>query len=194
MIGRDPALASLPVIDALESLSVPYYISGSVASTHLGVARSTVDVDIVAMIGHAHVTPLVKALQDQYYIDSEMIEEAINARSSFNLIHMETMTKVDIFVPEWSPDQEAALTRARRDDVFAPESDRKVFVASPEDVILSKLKWFKMTGEHSERQWNDVQGVLSSQSAHLDRAYLTESALKQGISDLLARSMEEAGI
>ena len=192
MIHRDPALASLPVIEAFESLGIPYYITGSVASTHLGVARSTMDVDLVADVNPSHISALVNALQDSFYIDGDMIREAVEQQSSFNVVHLGTMIKVDVFIPEPSPEQITALHRARRDDVFAPESDRKVYVASPEDVILSKLKWYKTTGERSDRQWTDVQGVLRAQANSLDSSYLADSAEKQGLSELLRRAIEES--
>ncbi len=194
MTSRDPVLACLPVIDALEALGVPYYIGGSVASTHFGVARSTVDVDVIALMEDSQVEPLVELLQETHYIDAGMIIEAIDQRSSFNVIHLATMTKIDVFVPGRTPDQEVVLKRARRDDVFAPESDREVFVASPEDIVLSKIKWFKMTGERSEKQWTDVRGVLQSQAEHLDRGYMEACAQRDGISELLSRSIQEANI
>ncbi len=80
----------------LESLGVPYLIGGSLASTLYGMVRSTQDSDIVAEMRPAHVQPFVSALQNEFFIDEEMIAESVKTDSSFNIIHRDTM-----FKPEW---------------------------------------------------------------------------------------------
>ncbi|HXL36665.1 MAG TPA: hypothetical protein VN954_05625, partial [Ktedonobacteraceae bacterium] len=84
-----------PLVEALEELGVPYHIGGSVASSLYGLPRLTIDVDIIADLRLEHIRPLVIRLQTNYYIDEDMIRDAIRRRSSFNVIHLDTMLKVD---------------------------------------------------------------------------------------------------
>jgi hypothetical protein len=185
--------ALIPVVDALERLGVAYQIGGSVASSVYGVPRATMDIDLVADLRPEHVQPLVAFLQEQYYINPEAIHEALHRRSSFNLIHLETMVKVDVFVLRERPYDQEAFRRTRR-DTLAEESRREFCLSSPEDVILNKLAWFRMGGEVSERQWNDVIGVLRVQANALDVPYLTHWAAVLGLADLLERAFREAQI
>jgi hypothetical protein len=97
-------------------------------------------VDLVAKVEMLHLKRLVKALKTDYYIDAEMIRDAIHRRSSFNLIHLETMIKIDVFVVKDQPYDLQALTR-RQADTLDEGSSRKFYLSSPEDIILSKLQW-----------------------------------------------------
>ena len=94
----DSTHVTLLVTQALERLGVPYAVGGSLASSLHGVMRSTLDVDIVADMRLEHIQPLVAALSKEFYADDEMMRDAIEHQSSFNLIHYETAFKVDIFI------------------------------------------------------------------------------------------------
>lgn len=183
--------ALIPVVEALEGLGVAYQIGGSVASSVYGVPRTTMDIDLVADLRPEHVPPLVAHLQDQYYISPEAIYEALRRRSSFNLIHLETMVKVDVFVLRPEPYEREAFRRSRR-DMLTEESGREFYLSSPEDIILHKLAWFRMGGEVSERQWSDVVGVIRVQANGLDSAYLKHWATVLGLADLLEQALYEA--
>ncbi len=106
--------ALTPVIDAFEQLSMPYYIGGSVASSIYGMARATIDVDIVADIKKHHVPKLKEKLDQKYYID-DMISGAIRTSSSSNLIHLETAFKIDVFIYKDEPYQRKAIERKVKD-------------------------------------------------------------------------------
>jgi len=186
-----PAL--LPVVRALESLSVPFYIGGSVASSVHGAVRSTMDVDLVADLEPPHAAALVAALGDGYYADEESISDAIRRRSSFNLIHYATSFKVDVFVASRDPFQRSSLARRTTDTLSSPESPALPF-ASKEDTVLAKLDWFRKGGGVSERQWTDVQGVLRVQRDALDLPYLRQWAAELRVADLLERALAEAGL
>jgi len=95
---NDIELALMPVARALDALSVPYRVGGSVASSALGVARTTLDVDIVADLAEEHAASLAAELGEAYYVDADMIREAVRLRESFNLIHLATLMKIDVFV------------------------------------------------------------------------------------------------
>lgn len=183
--------ALVPVVEALEGLGVAYQIGGSVASSLYGVPRTTMDIDLVADLRPEHVQPLVALLQDQYYISPEAIYEALRHRSSFNLIHLETMVKVDVFVLRPEPYEQEAFRRTRR-DTLTEESAREFSLSSPEDIILHKLAWFRMGGGVSERQWSDVVGVIRVQADALDFAYLKHWATVLGLADLLEQAIREA--
>ena len=82
----------------------------------------------------------------------------------------------------------------RRPAALSEEPVRRVYVSSPEDLILRKLVWYRDGGGVSDRQWRDVLGVLKVQSERLDLAYLGRWAERLGLSDLLSRAVDEAGI
>jgi hypothetical protein len=188
----DIMTAMLPVIDVFEQLGINYHVGGSVASSIYGIPRTTLDADIVADIRPEYVHPLVKKLKPDYYIDEDSVRDAIRRRSSFNAIHLNTMLKVDVFIVKTrSFDQEAVRRTQQR---ILEENNRPVYLASPEDVILNKLEWYKMGGGVSDRQWNDILGVLKVQGTALDFAYLRKWASALDVADLLDRALEDAGL
>lgn len=194
MKSPDILAAAKPVCDAFEVLHVPYYIGGSIASSAYGIARATMDVDIVAVLRTDQVQSLVNILETAYYLDEAVILEAIQHRSSFNLIHLETMLKVDVFISKSEPYHREIFQRIRQDSLDEDLPNLKFYLASPEDVILSKLDWFRLGEKTSERQWNDILGVLKVQKELLDRSYLKKWAAALGMSDLLEQALSEAGL
>src|SRR5262249_15210823 len=184
--------ALLPVVEALETLGVAYYVGGSVASSVTGVARATLDVDLVAALPLEQAEALAAALSQDYYIDVEMIHSAVRRCGSFNVIHLASMFKVDVFVPE-----DTLFARAnmqRRVALEVPEVGRTLYFCSPEDIVLHKLLWYRAGMGVSDRQWYDLQGVLRLQAQSLDWTYLQQWASELGIAVLLHRAMEEAGL
>ena len=109
------------------------------------------------------------SLAAAYYLDEGRIRHAVAHRRSFNLIHLESMFKVDIFVSKGRPFDQSALARAEPHPLGPDRATRPVLVASPEDTILAKLEWYRAGGETSERQWSDILGVLRTKHATLER-------------------------
>ncbi|MFQ5585024.1 MAG: hypothetical protein ACE5GL_11360 [Calditrichia bacterium] len=194
MTNPDIIRAIQPIIYAFEKLSISYYISGSVASSLYGIARSTMDVDIVANIAKDHVSSLCEMLEDKYYIDQDMILDAIFRKASFNLIHLDTMIKIDIFIYKDELHQRVAFRRKIKYFLEENDQDTSFYFSSPEDLIINKLNWFKKSGEVSERQWLDVLGIIKVQGKILDKDYLKKWAAKLDLSDLLKKVFYEAGI
>jgi hypothetical protein len=189
---NEPLEVTLKVTGVFEKLSVPYLIGGSLASTLYGMVRATQDSDIVAEMRLEHIQPFVSSLQDEFYVDDEMIAESIQRNSSFNIIHRETMFKVDVFIPRPRPFLHSQLARAQR-QTFNFETAVSAKFASPEDTILSKLEWYRMGGEVSDRQWRDILGVMKTRAGELDLAYLRKWAGELKVADLLERALQEAG-
>lgn len=189
----EPLAVMLRVVEALERLRVPYFIGGSLASAIHGVVRATMDVDLVADLHPEHAEPLAYDLSKDFYVDDASIREAIQQQSSFNVIHLPTMFKVDIFVPKQRPYDRSQMAR-RVPHVLAIEPERRAYVATAEDVVLAKLEWYRLGGEISEQQWRDVLGILAVQGERLDLAYLRHWAEELGVTDLLARALATSGL
>lgn len=187
---NEPVEVTLKVTGVFERLGIPYLIGGSLASTLYGMVRTTQDSDIVAEMRLEHLQPFVTALQDEFYLDDEMIAESIQRNSSFNIIHRETMFKVDVFIPRPRPFLQSQLARAQR-QTFTFETEISAKFASPEDTILSKLEWYRLGGEASDRQWRDILGVLKTRAGDLDQDYLRHWAGELKISDLLGRALKD---
>jgi hypothetical protein len=151
----------------LDSLGIPYLLGGSWASMAHGIPRATQNADLLVQLTPSDVEPLIALLAPDFYMSSEAIAEAIRCGTSFNVIPLGLAFKIDLFV---APDQPYEKTELARRVAYQITDDpaRFVSVATPEDVILSKLRWYRLGGEQSERQWSDKQGVLKVQEAALD--------------------------
>ncbi|MBM4048058.1 MAG: hypothetical protein FJ279_23395 [Planctomycetes bacterium] len=188
------ALAVGPVVQAFEELGVAYSLCGSLASCAYGIARSTLDADLVADMRAEHARGLVQMLKAAYYVDEAMILDAIRRQSHFNLIHLETMIKVDVFLLKDTPYDREAFGRRRRDTLADAHGSLGVYVHAPEDVALHKLGWFRAGGRVSQRQWDDVLGVLRVQAGRLDMEYLQRWAGQLGLRELLQQALREAAL
>jgi hypothetical protein len=190
----DILLALVGLIECFESQGIRYLVGGSVASSVHGMPRATLDVDLVADLEERHAAILEARLRDNYYVDAEMIRDAVRTRTSFNVIHLHTMLKIDVFLLKDRAFDRESFGRGRPDTLEPQAPDARVFtVSTPEDVMLHKLEWYRLGNEVSERQWLDVLGVIKVQGQMLDSAYLRRWAAVLGIEDLLERALREAG-
>ena len=164
--------ALLQVLDALETLQIPYMVVGSFASTFWGRPRMTHDADLVVELAGEKAAGLARLLTPHFYAPLFVIENAVRKRGQFNLIHVGTTFKADVFLP-------------------GVLFEREVWVCSPEDVILSKLLWYR-AAPALERQFQDVVEVYEIQEPYLEHDYLARWASALGITDLLERVMQEA--
>lgn len=182
----DLILALRPVVVAFRATEIPYYVGVSVASSYHGASRSTMDVDLVCELDDSHVAPLLEELDDSYYASEQAIQQAVQRKSCFKLIHLPTSFKVDVFVSRKRAFDRECMRRA----ILATLGDSdslEVALASAEDSILSKLEWFQMTNRTSERQWDDVSRLIRLLGDSADTSYMRRAAESIGVSDLLSR-------
>lgn len=176
----------------LERLGIAYAIGGSVASSLHGSNRMTRDADLTVEPFFGREDVLLAAFPPpEFYVSPEAVREALRTRSTFNILHPATGYKIDIFVRKDEPFEQAAF--ARRGPFTLPDApEEPVQVHSPEDIILFKLRWYRIGGEVSDRQWSDVLAVMKTQGEQLDAAYLDHWAAEIGVKDLLDRVRSEA--
>lgn len=194
MIESEIEITIRPFVDALDELGIPYLIGGSVASSVFGIARSTMDVDMVAAVTLSNVAPLTKRLESVYYISEIAVKEAVERNSSFNLVHLETMMKIDVFVLKGRSFDREAFRRRRKDRLDSDSSERTYYISSPEDIIINKLEWYLKGGRESERQWNDIIGILKVQGDSLDLMYCEKWAKQLAVGGLLEKALQDAGV
>jgi len=134
----DLVAAVLPVSTALTKLGIRHYAGGSVASSFHGASRSTMDVYIVADITNSAVSEFLKSFDKDFYVSEAAIRDAIRLKSWFNLIHLPTSFKVDVFLSRQRPFDVSAMTRATVEHLGDSHS-LEIHVTTPEDAIISKL-------------------------------------------------------
>jgi hypothetical protein len=182
---------ALLVTKVLEDLDIPYLIGGSLASTAYGMIRTTQDVDIIADIKFSHVQDFFNSLKSVFFLDDQMIVDAIETHSTINIIHRELMFKVDVFVIQDTPFENSELSHAKQLTITT-EPERTAFFAIPEDTILSKLRWYRIGGELSEHQWRDVIGILKIRKGNLDIDYLRKWSAQLKVLDLFEKVLQDA--
>ena len=184
----EPIAVTVSVAEVLDRLGVPYFIGGSLATAVHGVARATLDADIIADLKPDQDDRFVQDLGAAFYSDTDAIRDAVHRQASFNVIHLKTMFKVDVFVRSRAPFDQAQFRR-RMIAELAEEPGHSAYVASPEDNMLAKLLWYRTGGEVSDRQWRDVVTVIGVYGDRLDLPYLRQWAARLGVADLLEKAL-----
>jgi hypothetical protein len=186
----EPLQILLKVTAVFDRLRIPYLIGGSLASALYGVARATLDADLVADIHVDQISELAASLEPEFYVDAEMIRNSLDDYTCFNLIHLETMFKVDVFpLKQRSFDLNQMARRIPL--LIGDEPKVRMFFSTAEDIILAKMEWYRAGGETSDRQWQDILGVLKLQNDRLDFQYLQKWADRLGLLDLYQRAVPE---
>ena len=176
------------VVQALADAGVEYMLTGSVASSLQGEPRSSHDIDVVVAIEQRPARELVEAFPPpDLYPNEESIVDAINKQSMFNLIEVTTGDKVDSWILTNDPFDRSRFSRRRVEEVMGMH----ITVSTPEDTILAKLRWAKLSGG-SEKQFTDALRVYEVQFGTLDVDYLHDWAKKIGVVDLLKKIEMEA--
>lgn len=185
-------LLAVEVAKILERLGIAYFIGGSLASSQHGVPRATLDADLVARLTPQHIAPLITALGDAWYADENAIREAVSIPSSFNLIHLGTAQKVDVFVAKNRAFDQCQFAAAVRLSLGDDGESHAPFFATAEHSVLAKLEWYQNGGGISDRQWGDILGIIQVQGLALDRLTMIQDAGSLGVGELLLRAFNEA--
>ena len=177
------------VADVLDRLGVPYAVVGSVASSLYGDPRLTNDVDIVADLQLSNIEHFLKEFPpEDFYVSDIAVRQAIQNRGQFNVIHSESGYKADIVIPG-APYDETQLERRTRVRANDPEVD--AFFATPEDIILKKMEYFREGG--SEKHLRDIAGILKIRGTQIDRTYIEHWAQQLGVTDIWAQINNRLG-
>lgn len=155
------------VVRRLEGLGVSYMLTGSFAANIYAVPRMTRDIDLVIELDAAQVPRFAREFENDYYCDGSMVGEAVRERKMFNLIHNHALLKIDFIIRKDADYRKAEFDRRRPIEI----EGRKVWVVSPEDLILSKLVWAKDSA--SEMQRKDVRNLIAG-VASLEREYIKQ--------------------
>ena len=183
--GSDEALSA--VLTAIEDLGLRYHLGGSYSSTVHGVPRQTLDADIVVDLPASLVSSLAERLRARFYVDEDRMRHAVERKTSVNAIDLTSGFKIDLFIKGDGEFDELELRRSVTAELPQP-GGRRVPIKSAEDIVLRKLQWFREGAEISDRQWNDVLGILRVQGDRLDDAYLDTWAERLGVEELLAKA------
>ena len=174
-----PELENLiKIFKILDELNIAYYVTGGFAVSVFGHPRFTADVDIVIKMQEtdAKVFSLkIKNVFPQGYIDIDLIKHALIHKSEFNMIDPESGLKIDFFITKLDEFEKSAFNRIIKKDI-----DYEVAFISPEDLIISKLLWFR-EGQ-STRQLEDIITVIQVQK-NLDKQYLAKWVSNLKLSD-----------
>jgi hypothetical protein len=174
-----PELLAL-VVRQLESTGIDYMIGGSVASSIYGEPRTTRDIDIVIEVGSESLRSLFATFdRSAVYIDDPLPHQHVASGQMFNVLDIVGGWKVDLVIKKARPFSITEFDRRRHLDVLGVEA----MVASPEDVLLTKLEWSLLS--RSSRQLDDARGIVAVQRDSLDLAYLRRWGAELGVADLL---------
>ena len=180
--------AALQVFSALDRLRIRYAVGGSFASSFHGIARATQDLDVVVELTEEGARELFQAVAPDFYADEKTMLDAIRRGMSFNLIHLESGHKFDLFVAGRHPlGGEQLAHRKLVKTAMLGGDPLEIHLVSAEDIVLVKLLWYRTGGDVSERQWNDLVNLAAVQRDRADYPYLETQALRLGVADLLDR-------
>lgn len=175
----------------LDALEIKYAIGGSIASSVYGQVRFTQDADVMVEEFSSKAALFYEKVKASFYISNEAMRGALHSRTSFNIIHLETAFKIDVFISKTSPYDCQILLRAGKIQLGQTEKEVFSFVSS-EDIILLKLLWYVQGQYASEKQWNDILGVIVTQKQKLDLDYLTTWAKNLSVHDLLEKALKQS--
>jgi hypothetical protein len=178
----------VPIVDALVGAlrrhEVDHFITGSLASSLHGEYRATRDIDVVADLSSDQLPGLVRDLEGAFFVDEAQARTAIADGSSFNVVHRNSFFKVDLFPCNSEFDREAM----RRAEIFTvPGASEELRVTTAEDILLAKLRWYRLGGEQSVTQPRDIRQIIALNHSELDWPYIERWAGRLGVSDLLSR-------
>lgn len=188
----DPLIVVAAIARVFDEIGIRYMVTGSLASSVYGIPRATQDVDLVAEMAPAEAEAVAIALGAEFYMDAVMMREAVRDHGSFNMLHLATLFKADVFIMQDDVWSREAMARARVEEIEVPGGRVELRIASAEDTLLHKLVWYKLGHEASDRQWGDILGILKIQAAALDREYIEKWAPALDVQELFLRARQQS--
>ena len=190
---QSPLEVLMEVVAILDREGIPYMVGGSFASSIHGMPRMTQDADLVVDLNSAQLASFVSSVESDYYIDRDAAFEALANRSSFNIIHLESMFKVDLFILRKRAFDQDSFAR-RRFVTLGDVGAAKVAICAPEEMVVTKLEWYESGNRVSDRQYRDVLGMIMVQTraGQFDRVHAEQLARDLGLEELLAQALEDA--
>lgn len=170
------------VANRLNTAEVDYMLSGSVALTFYGKPRMTRDIDIVIVLSTQEIDRFVKIFEQDFYIDRDMVEDAVRNQSMFNIIHLETVIKVDFIIRKTQEYRILEFSKRKKMQL----EEQEVSVVSLEDLIISKIYWAK--DSFSEMQIKDIVSLLG---LDVDMVYVQDWCARLGLDLILRRVLDE---
>lgn len=175
----------MAVGEVLERAGIRYFVGGSVASSIHGIPRFTQDLDVVVDLSETQIPALLAAAGPDFDIDEESLREEARRRGSWNIFHVPSALKIDLFFLKGDPFSASQLARRVALEIAPGKS---VYFASAEDTVLRKLLWHRESNGALSNQVQDVVSIMKMQRDRLDASYLDHWAPRLGITDLLERA------
>ncbi len=179
-----------PLSAVLNALCLPFVVVGSTASSARGIPRFTKDIDLIVRIGAIQAEQLASALGKEWYAEPGQIRQAIQNGRSFNVIHIPSSWKIDLF-PAQTDFDDSEMRRAMPEPLTIDGESVVCPLSTLEDIVLAKLRLYKDRGQVSDRQWSDIGGVIAT-NPNLDVDYLRLWAGRLQVTDLLEKALTES--
>lgn len=180
------------IVSLFDKLEIPYVVGGSLASSIWGKERATQDADVAVLMTLSQFSELKDLIELPYITTTVEIEAALQDLQPFasgQILNTDTLDKIDIFLLESNEYNLARLSRAITAETLPGVELR---FSSPEDVVITKLRWFVLGNQISDRQWTDIVQVLEMQSEDLDQEYLDRWTRFFGIHELFVEAKRQA--
>lgn len=168
-------------IDILEKIGIDYMLTGAIAVNFYGKPRLTHDIDIVVPIQKGEIEKLVRGAGDEFWFDKERTKRITKKGGISRLLHLKTGIKIDLWPLTQDSYDQVRFKRRVREKIL----ERKTWLISPEDLIVTKLVWFKKSG--IDKYFEDAKGICQIQKGRLDEEYLQKWAKKQKVGKLLEK-------
>jgi hypothetical protein len=181
-----------PLADAFEFYSIPYHLTGSLATSVYVKEHIVQGMEVVADIKFSQVRALVIQLEKMYDVKEVAVREAIEQRGSFSLVHHDTFHTIEVTLLAYRAYSQVKQERAQRHPL--DQGSRLFRVASPEDTILALLEHYKGDGQRPQRLWETIIEILVSQGILLDLAYLRLWSTVLDVTLLLEQALATAGL
>ena len=177
---------TLKAIEILDRINIPYFVTGALAVVYYGEPRTTHDIDLVVEIKEKNIDTLVKNFKKEFFIDEISITTAIQENSMFNIVHKDTGFKVDFWM--LGEDNFSKERFARRTQVKILNT--KIYLPTPEDVIIKKLEWYKMSD--IDKHYFDAVGVYRIQKEKLDNNYIISWCRHKSVLNIWEKMQKES--